>query len=60
MKRIVMLALLVVGTAGFANAKTVTVKKSAATEISSNKHKKALRKAKRVQATPTVTATTKK
>lgn len=61
MKRIVLLALLAVGTATFANAKPAAVKGTATKEISFNKHRKAVKKAKVAQ-TPKTTeaANTKK
>ena len=54
MKKAVMLALLVLGTAAFAtNAKPTLVKGTAKKEISFRKHRKAVRKAKKVEATKT-------
>jgi hypothetical protein len=51
MKKVVMLALLVLGTAAFAtNAKPIAVKGKATKEISIRKHKKHLRKAKKAEA----------
>ena len=60
MKKIVMLALLVLGTGAFANEKPVVAKGATAKEISVRKHKKAIKKAKRVEATKTETSTIKK
>lgn len=54
MRKVVMLALLVLGTAAFAtNAKPTVVKGTAKKEISLRKHKKHLKKAKKVEATET-------
>jgi len=60
MKRIVMLALLVVGTAAFANAKPVAAKGVAAKEISMRKHRKAVKRAKTTQAPKPVATPAKK
>ncbi len=60
MKRIVMLAMLVLGTAAFANAKPVAAKGSAVKEISIRKHKKAVRRAKTAQAPKPVASSAKK
>lgn len=48
-KKVVMLVMLVLGTAAFANVKPIAVKGKATKEISIRKHKKAIRKAKRVE-----------
>ena len=51
MKKVVMLALLVLGTAAFAtNAKPAAVKGTAKKEISFRKHRKHSKKAKKVEA----------
>ena len=55
MRKVLMLALLVLGTASFANLKPIAVKVKATKEISVRKHKKHSRKAKKVEATPTAT-----
>lgn len=56
MKKVVMLALLVLGTAAFAtNAKPIAVKGRATKEISVRKHKRHAKKAKKVEATPAAT-----
>jgi len=59
MKKVVMLVMLVLGTAAFANVKPIPVKGTATKEISVRKHKKT-RKAKKVEATKAETAQTKK
>lgn len=59
-KKVLMLALLVVGTASFANVKPVAVKGTATKEISVRKHRKAINKAKKVEATKAETPATKK
>lgn len=60
MKKVLMLALLVLGTGAFANVKPVAAKGTTAKEISVRKHKKAIKKAKRVEATKTETSNAKK
>jgi hypothetical protein len=60
MKKVLMLALLVLGTGAFANVKPVAAKSTAAKEISLRKHRKAVKKAKRMEAPATVSSTTKK
>lgn len=55
MRKVLMLALLVLGTASFANVKPIAVKGKATKEISVRKHKKHARKAKKVEATPAAT-----
>lgn len=60
MKRIVMLALLVLGTGAFANVKPVASKGSTTKEVSVRKHRKAVRKAKKVEAVKAETPTAKK
>jgi hypothetical protein len=60
MKRILMLALLVLGTGAFANGKPVAAKSNTKTETVIKKHKKSLKKAKRLEATKTETPTSKK
>ena len=55
-----MLALLVLGTGAFANVKPVAAKGTAAKEISIRKHKKAIKKAKRVATVKTETSNAKK
>ncbi len=55
MRKVLMLALLVLGTASFANVKPIAVKGKATKEISVRKHKKRARKAKKVEATPIAT-----
>lgn len=60
MKRVLMLALLVIGTAAFANVKPVAAKGVAAKEISIRKHRKAVKKARTAEAPKTVTSTAKK
>lgn len=59
MKKVLMLALLVVGTATFANVKPVAAKGTAAKEIAIRKHRKAVKKAKHVEA-PKVEASSAK
>ena len=51
MKKVVMLVMLVLGTATFANVKPIAVKGKATKEISVRKHKKHSKKAKKVEAT---------
>ena len=51
MKKVVMLVMLVLGTATFANVKPIAVKGKATKEISVRKHKKHSKKAKIVEAT---------
>lgn len=53
MKKVVMLALLVIGTAAFANVKPTATKTTAAKELSVRKHRKHTKKAKKVEATKT-------
>ncbi|MGC4041085.1 MAG: hypothetical protein QM710_09960 [Flavobacterium sp.] len=60
MKKVVMLALLVLGTGAFANAKPVAAKGTAAKEISIRKHRKAVKKAKVVPTQKEEAANTKK
>lgn len=60
MKKVVMLVMLVLGTAAFANVKPIGVKGKATKEISVRKHKKAIRKAKRVEAAKAQTPVAKK
>ena len=55
MKKVVMLVMLVLGTAAFANVKPIAVKGKATKEISVRKHKKHVKKAKKVEATPAAT-----
>jgi len=55
-----MLALLVLGTGAFANVKPVASKSTAAKEISVRKHKKHIRKAKKVEAAKAETPQAKK
>ena len=55
MRKVLMLALLVLGTASFANVKPIAVKGKATKEISVRKHKKHARKPKKVEATPAAT-----
>lgn len=50
MKKVLMLALLVLGTGAFANVKPVAAKGIAAKETLVRKHRKAVRKAKRIEA----------
>ncbi|HNP33073.1 MAG TPA: hypothetical protein PKN96_07255 [Flavobacterium sp.] len=58
MKKVVMLALLVLGTAAFAtNAKPTVVKGTAKKEISLRKHRKHAKKAKKVEAAQTSSTT---
>lgn len=52
MRKELMLALLVLGTAYFANVKPIAVKGKAAKEISVKKHKRHARKTKKAEATP--------
>jgi hypothetical protein len=59
MKKVVMLVMLVLGTAAFANVKPIAVKGTATKEISVRKHKKN-RKAKKVEATKADTPQAKK
>lgn len=59
MKKVLMLALLVLGTGAFANVKPIAVKGTATKEISVRKHKKN-RKAKKVEATKTEAPQAKK
>ena len=60
MRKVLMLALLVLGTASFANVKPIAVKGKATSAISVRKHKKAIRKAKRVEAAKAQTSPAKK
>ncbi len=60
MKKVLMLALLVVGTASFANVKPVAAKGTTTKELSIRKHRKAVKKAKKVEATKTETSATQK
>ena len=55
MKKVVMLVMLVLGTATFANVKPIAVKGKATKEISVRKHRKHSKKAKKVEATPAAT-----
>ena len=50
MRKVVMLVMLVLGTATFANVKPIAVKGKATKEISVRKHKTHTRKAKKVEA----------
>lgn len=59
MRKVVMLALLVLGTAAFASVKPIPVKGTATKEISVRKHKKN-RKAKKVEAAKAETPQAKK
>ena len=52
MKKVVMLVMLVLGTAAFANVKPIAVKGKATKEITVRKHKKHAKKTKKVEATP--------
>lgn len=60
MRKVLMLALLVLGTGAFANVKPVAAKGTTAKEISVRKHKKTVRKAKKVEAVKTETTANKK
>ncbi|WP_293895998.1 hypothetical protein [Flavobacterium sp.] len=60
MRKVLMLALLVLGTASFASVKPIAVKGKAAKEISVRKHRKAIRKAKRIEAAKAQTPVAKK
>ena len=55
MRKVLMLALLVLGTASFASVKPIAVKGKAAKEISVRKHKRHARKTKKVEATSAAT-----
>ena len=55
MKKVVMLVMLVLGTAAFANVKPIAVKGKATKEITVRKHKKHAKKTKKVEATPAAT-----
>lgn len=55
MRKVLMLALLVLGTASFASVKPIAVKGKATSAISVRKHKKHVRQAKKVEATPAAT-----
>jgi len=55
-----MLALLVLGTGAFANVKPVASKGTTTKEISVRKHRKAVKKAKKVEATKAENPTAKK
>lgn len=57
MRKVVMLVMLVLGTAAFANVKPVASTGKATKEISIRKHKKHLRKAKKVEAMPIASPT---
>ena len=48
MKKVVMLALLVLGTGAFANVRPIAVKGTATKEISVRKHRKAIKKVKKL------------
>ena len=60
MKKVVMLVMLILGTETFANVKPIAVKGKATKEISVRKHKKAIKKAKRVETTKVQTPQVKK
>ena len=55
MKKVVMLVMLVLGAAAFANVKPVAAKGKSTKEIAVRKHKKHSKKAKKVEATPAAT-----
>jgi len=60
MRKLLMLALLVVGTATFANVKPVAAKTATAKESLVRKHRKAMKRTKHVAAPKTEAAATKK
>lgn len=60
MKKVAVLVMLVLGTATFANVKPVAVKGTATKEITTKNHKKAIGKAKQVQAVKTQAPQAKK
>ena len=60
MRKVLMLALLVLGTGAFANVKPVAAKTATAKETLVRKHRKAVRKAKRIETAKPEAASTKK
>jgi len=59
-KKMVLLALLVVGTTAFANVKPVAAKGTVTKEISIRKHRKAIKKVKKAEAPKTEAVSAKK